>query len=98
MDRHAGLHPDVRQPGAGPRGGNIRLDVVRRPLAGLAADDRRIDVAIAELGADHAGRFMRLDRGDVEQMLAGGLAVRGVILDPGAISVAPDLATGVAAA
>src|SRR5262249_44038229 len=83
---------------AGPRRRNVSLHVVRRPLARLPADDRGLQIAVTELGAHHAGRLVSLDRGDVEEVPARGLARGRIVLDPWAVGVAPDLAARIAAA
>src|SRR6185503_17980296 len=52
LDRRTIVQPNVRKPRARPRG----RFVFAEPMLGTAwnvADDRRIDVAVTELGADH---------------------------------------------
>ncbi len=96
VHRHAGLDPGMGQAGARPGGRDVFLDQVRRAFARFAGDDRRVDVAVAELRTHHGRRLGRLHRGDGEQMRERGLARGRVVGDIGPIGVAPDLAAGIA--
>ena len=68
LHRRAVVEPDMRQPRAGPGGRLIVAKQMLRP-ARHVADDRRIDIAVAELGADHLVALALLDVGDGAEIL-----------------------------
>src|SRR5262249_41604052 len=70
LHRAAVVEPYMRQSRTRPRAWNICHELVWRPLARPRGDQRRADIAIAKLGADHFRRLVLLDIGDARQLLA----------------------------
>ena len=89
LHRASVVEPHVRQPGARPGGGNVGHEIVLRPLARLGGDQRRADIAIAQLGADHFSRLVLLDVGDARERRTRRGAGGGVLADLRAIELAP---------
>src|SRR5579864_5474472 len=76
--RRAVVEPDVRQPRAGPGGRLVFAEQMLRP-AGDVADDGRVDIAIAELGADHLVTLALLDIGNRAEIVPRRRAGRGIV-------------------
>src|SRR5262249_31226639 len=88
LNGRAVVEPDVRKPRAGPGGRRVFAEQVLGPARNVA-DDRGIDIAVAELGADHLIRLALFDIGDLGKRVARALAVRGVVADVRIPHVAP---------
>jgi hypothetical protein len=80
MDRYAWFDPDVRQPRAGPRRRDVFAEQVFRPVR-LVDDNRRSDVAITQLRADHLVRLALLDVGHRGEPVARRLPLRRGLTD-----------------
>src|SRR5262249_61484057 len=79
----------MRQSRTRPRARNISHELVWRPLARLRGDQRRADIAIAKLGADHFRRLVLLDIGDARQLLAQRRAGGGSLAELRPLEGAP---------
>src|SRR5262245_28766076 len=64
------------------------------PLARLLRDQRRADIAIAELGADHLGRLVLLEVGDAGELRSQRRARWRGLADFRTIELAPLAASG----
>src|SRR5437879_3332937 len=82
------VEPDVRQTGTRPGGWHILARQVLGP-ARLLPDDRRADVAVAQLGADHLVGLALLYVGHCGEMLSGRLSLGGLVADIRPILAAP---------
>ena len=71
LHRGAVVEPGVRQPHARPGRRRVLDEIVRRPLALLRPDQRRAEIMIAELRADHLVRLALLDVGDARPARRG---------------------------
>src|SRR5262245_23334110 len=79
----------MRKPRPRPRGRNVSHEIVLGSLAWLGGDQRRADIAVTELGADHLGRLVLFDIGYARQRLAQRGAGRRPLAELRPIKCAP---------
>ena len=89
VQRRAVVEPDMRQPRARPGRRHVGHEIGLRRLARLRPDDRRADIAVAQLGADNLVALALLDVGDAREIGARRGAFRRVVADVRLVGRAP---------